>query len=157
MARRLLILWAGRHQRSGWDELCGDYRKRIEHELPVEERCLKIRGKDGEDRLRAEAAAFRAALPDPCWSIALDRKGKRWSSEELGAEWKRLRDEWPHPIAFLLGSDLGLHADVIRTARTCISFGPMTFGHELARLMLYEQIYRAISIRRGIKYHRSPF
>lgn len=158
MARRLLVLWAGRHQRSGWEELAGDYRKRIEHELPIEDRCLKIRSQDvGEARLRAEARAFEAALPDPCWSIALDRKGKRWSSEELAAEWSRLHDEWPHPIAFLVGSDLGLHANVVRRARACISFGPMTFGHELARLMLYEQIYRAISIRRGIKYHRPSF
>ena len=70
---------------------------------------------------------------------------------------RRLADEWPHPIAFLIGSDLGLDPEIAAAARRRLSFGPMIFGHQLARLMLYEQIYRALAIERGIKYHRPAF
>jgi 23S rRNA (pseudouridine1915-N3)-methyltransferase len=158
MARKFLILWAGRHQRPLWEELAGDYRRRIEHEIPVVDQRVKVRERDdGPVRRRAEGQALIAQLPDPCWTIALDRTGKEMSSEDLGALWRRLREEWPHPIAFLIGSDLGLDPELLGRARQRLSFGPMTFGHELARLMLYEQMYRMIAIERGIKYHRQPF
>ena len=135
-----------------------DYRKRIEREVKVVDRRVKVKAlDDGVARRRAEGEALWKQLPDPCWVIALDRRGKTSSSEEMASLWKRLREEWSHPVAFLIGSDLGLDPDVLGRARQRLSFGPMTFGHELARLMLYEQIYRMIAIDRGIKYHRQPF
>lgn len=96
-------------------------------------------------------------LPDPCWTIALEPRGKAMSSEALSKELRRLGDEWPHPIAFLIGSDLGLDPQVASGARQRIALGSMVFGHELARLILYEQLYRAFAIDRGIKYHRQRF
>lgn len=154
--RRLLVFWAGRHQREPWETLCADYRRRIEHDLPVEDRLIKVGGSGDDPRRReAEGEALLDALPDPCWSIALDPRGKALSSRDLAEELLRLRREWPHPVAFLVGSDLGLSKAVRRAARRRISFGKMVFGHELARLVLYEQVYRALSMSRGIKYHRS--
>jgi 23S rRNA (pseudouridine1915-N3)-methyltransferase len=158
LARELLILWAGRRRRQPWEELCADYRRRFEHELPVRDRRIKA-GSGGDDpgRRRAEGEAMRAALPDPCWTIALDPRGRTADSEGFARELERLREEWPHPIAFLIGSDLGLDDDLVRSARRRLSLGPMVLGHELARLVLYEQIYRAFAIAKGIKYHRAPF
>lgn len=153
--RRILVLWAGRHQRPEWDSLCADYRQRIERELPVEDRMIKAGGSGNDPgRVEAEGEALLAALPDPCWSIALDPRAKTVGTEDLAKEMLRLREEWPHPIAFLLGSDLGLPDSVLRGVRRRLSFGKMVFGHELARLVLYEQLYRSISIGKGIKYHR---
>ena len=158
MARHLLVLWAGRHQRQAWERLCAEYRARIERHVVVRDQWIKVRtAGDGVARRRAEGQAMLAALPDPCFTIALDPRGKTTSSESLAAELRRLADEWPHPVAFVIGSDLGLAAEIAERARRRLSFGPMTFGHELARLVLYEQIYRAISIDRGIKYHRPAF
>ena len=78
-------------------------------------------------------------------------------SSERFAEWlERIERDWPHPLVFVLGSDLGLGARVRDACRETLSFGPMTLPHELARLVLYEQIYRALCIRAGIKYHREP-
>ena len=78
------------------------------------------------------------------------------SSEEI-ADWlSRLLAEWPHPLTFLLGSDLGLADPVRLGARQRLSFGPLTLPHELARLVLFEQLYRGLSIAAGIKYHRQP-
>lgn len=150
------MLWAGRHQRPEWETLCADYRQRIERELPVEDRMIKAGGSgDDPGRRDAEGEALLAALPDPCWSIALDPRARVVGTRDLAREMMRLRNEWPHPVAFLLGSDLGLPKTVLEGVRRRISFGKMVFGHELARLVLYEQIYRSISIGKGIKYHRS--
>ncbi len=157
MARQLLILWAGRHQREPWERLCAGYRSRIERFLEVRDHWIKVRAGAGRARRRAEGQAMLAALPEPCWTIALDPRGRMTSSEQLAAEMRRLADEWPHPVAFLIGSELGLDREVAAAARRRLSLGPMILGHELARLVLYEQIYRAISIDRGIKYHRPAF
>ena len=86
--------------------------------------------------------------------MAVDRRGTARSSRQL-ADWLgRLRSDWPHPIAFLLGSDVGLSSELMAVARDSLSFGPLTLPHELARLVLYEQLYRALSILAGMNYHR---
>ncbi len=158
MARQLMILWVGRHQRAPWETLCDDYRKRITRYTVLRDQRIKVRsGGSDPARRRTEGRALEAALPEPCWTIALDMRGEMLSSEQLAAEIGRLADEWPHPVAFMIGSDLGLDAEVARKSRRRLSLGPMIFGHQLARLVLYEQIYRAISINRGIKYHRPAF
>ena len=109
---------------------------------------------DDPARKRAEAEALLAALPDPCWLIALDSGGRTLSSEALSKRLSGISDSWPHAVAFVIGSDLGLDRTVIDSARLVLSFGPMTLGHELARLVLYEQLYRSVAIAREIKYHR---
>jgi len=158
VSREIVVVWAGRHLRRGWEELCADYRRRIARHVPVRDQPVKARaGGDGAARRRAEGQALAAALPDPCWAIALDRRGRALSSEELAEHLGRLRHDWPHPVAFVIGSDLGLDEAILGAARERISFGPMVLGHELARLVLYEQLYRALCIERGIKYHRQPF
>ena len=123
--------------------------------MTVDDRLIKAKGSpDDPGRRAAEGAALLASLPDPCWAIALDPRAKPRSSDHLARELTRLRDEWPHPVAFLIGSDLGLDEAVLEASRARLAFGPMVFGHELARLVLYEQLYRALSVERGIKYHR---
>jgi 23S rRNA (pseudouridine1915-N3)-methyltransferase len=69
---------------------------------------------------------------------------------------QRRIDEWTGDLVFVIGSDLGLDQVVLEQARTRLSLGPMTLPHELARLVLYEQLYRGIGITAGIKYHREP-
>lgn len=158
MGRELLIVWAGRHRRRSWEELCAGYRRRIERQIPVSDHWVKVRvAGDDRGRRSAEGRAIEARLPQPCWTIALDPRGRTMSSEELASELRRLAAEWPHPVAFLIGSDLGLDPETARRARRRLSLGPMVLGHELARLVLYEQIYRAIAIERGMKYHRPAF
>lgn len=155
MSREYLVLWAGRHQRRDWENLCADYRRRIQHTSMIRDHMVKVKGSsDDPARLRAEGAALTAALPDPSWTVVLDPRGKTLSSEAFAAELGRLNDDWPHTVAFILGSDAGLDPTLVKNARLRLSLGPMIFGHELARLVLYEQLYRALCIRRGIKYHR---
>lgn len=155
MARAYHILWAAQHRRAGWDDLCRGYRRRIGKTIPVRDQPIRVRGRGGARR-REEGKAMLAALPDPCWTVALDPRGRALDSVALARELRRLRETWPHPVAFLIGSDLGLAPEVVEAARMRLSLGPMTFGHELARLILYEQLYRVSAIERGIKYHRDP-
>lgn len=155
--RELGVLWIGRHRRDAWEDLAARYRKRISRVFPVRDLPLRSRFK-GEDaqRLEKEAEAILDALPDPSWMIALDRRGRTLSSEAFAARLLGWRQEWPHPLVFVVGSDLGLERTVLEKARWVWSLGPMTLGHELARLVVYEQLYRAASIESGTGYHRSP-
>ena len=158
MAQEFLILWAGRHQRSAWETLCGEYRGRIERWAPIRDRAVRAAGSAADSRRRVlEGERLLSASPKPSWGIALDSGGKTRSSEKLAQHFRRLREEWPHPIVFYLGSDLGLDDAVLEHSREVLSFGPMTLPHELARLVLYEQIYRALGILEGINYHRPRF
>jgi 23S rRNA (pseudouridine1915-N3)-methyltransferase len=155
LSRELVIAWAGRHQRRAWDDLAADYRRRMERFLPVRDLVVKAKATgDGAERKRAEGRALLAALPERSWTVALDPGGELLSSEALAARLARLRRDWPHAIAFVVGSDLGLDGEVLAAARQSISLGPLTLPHELARVVLYEQLYRALCIDAGINYHR---
>ena len=157
MSRELVVLWAGRHRRSNWEEICDSYRRRIAHLAPIRDVPVRARvGADDPQRLRAEGQALLAALPPSAWSFALDSRGEALTSEQLAERLARLREEWPHPIAFLIGSDLGVDQAVLDGARAVLSLGPLALSHELARVMLYEQLFRALSIEAGMSYHREP-
>ena len=157
MSRQLQVLWAGRHRRTDWDRLYERYRGRISRFVELTEVPVRVGGA-GPDRhrLRAEGRVLLAAVPQGAWSVALDRGGKQRSSAELAIWLQRLLEDWPGPITFLVGSDLGLDDSVLSRVRERLSLGRMTLPHELARLVLYEQIYRAFCIEAGIKYHRDP-
>jgi 23S rRNA (pseudouridine1915-N3)-methyltransferase len=157
MSRELVVLWAGRHRRSDWDQLCLPYTRRISRHVRIREVAIKARTTGGgRERLRAEGEAILAAIPEGAWTIALDRRGKMRSSREL-ARWLQKRlESWSGPLAFLVGSDLGLSTEVLDQARERLSFGPLTLPHEMARLVLLEQLYRGLAITAGIKYHREP-
>ncbi len=158
MGREYVVAWAGRHQRRAWDEICERYKKRIARVTPVRELPVKVRGLAGSvgdaERRAAEGEALLAALPEPAWLFALDAGGETMSSRRFATLLTRLRREWPHPIAFALGSDAGLDGSVRDAARKTLSLGPMTLSHELARVVLLEQLYRVTSIQAGTGYHR---
>jgi len=157
LSRELVILWAGRHQRSAWEELCAGYRRRIERLAPIRDLPVRARaGADDPQRQRAEMQALLAALPQPCYPVALDSRGEALASVPFAERLGRLRGEWPHAVAFLVGSDLGLDPSLLEQARWVLSLGPLTLSHEVARLVLYEQLYRALSIAAGMSYHREP-
>jgi 23S rRNA (pseudouridine1915-N3)-methyltransferase len=155
MGRQFLILSAGRKQRGPWEEICADYRRRIARFAAIDDRRLKARTSgEAADRRAQEGRLLLDASPDPCWGIALDSGGESYDSEALARRLTRLKRTWPHPVVFYLGSDVGLDGEVLVGAREVLSFGPMTLSHDLARAVLYEQLYRALSIEAGINYHR---
>lgn len=157
IGRELVVAWVGRHHRGEWESLCARYRRRIEPLRSIRDVPVRSTARGPErQRQQAEGEALLAALPQPSWTIALDRRGKAVSSKQFARRLTDLHEQWPHAISFLLGSDLGLPESVLGRCRERLSFGPVTLPHELARLVLYEQLYRALSILGGIKYHREP-
>lgn len=153
--RQLAVLWVGRHRRDRWEDLCSGYRERIRKVMPVRDVPVRSRGhSEDPQRLDREAEAILEAMPDPVWIVALSRRGKLQTSSRFARRLARKREAWPHPVVFVVGSDLGLGEAVLAAAGWVVSLSPMTFPHELARVMLYEQLYRAASIEAGTGYHR---
>ncbi|MFC4820635.1 23S rRNA (pseudouridine(1915)-N(3))-methyltransferase RlmH [Dokdonella ginsengisoli] len=135
-----------------------EYRKRLSHELPLDlvEIPLGNRGKS-RDPARAiadEGAAVLAALPKDCHVVALDGRGKPWSSEQLAAELARWRMSG-RDLAILIGGPDGHADEVLARADQRWSLGPLTLPHMLVRLVVAEQLYRATSINAGHPYHRA--
>ncbi|MNJ67349.1 Ribosomal RNA large subunit methyltransferase H [compost metagenome] len=86
--------------------------------------------------------------------IALDVGGELWSSEELAACVDRLGTYGTSHVVFVIGGSHGLADGVLSRAQQRLSFGRMTLPHQLMRLVLVEQIYRAVKINRGEPYHK---
>ena len=107
---------------------------------------LIIKSKEGERIL--------SAVKDDMYVIALAIEGKQLSSTELADKINKLGISGKSSIAFVIGGSLGLDVRVLSRADYKLSFSPMTFPHQLARVMLLEQIYRAYQIAGGAKYHK---
>ena len=86
--------------------------------------------------------------------IALDLKGKMLSSQELADKLQSLGVAGNSNIAFIIGGSLGLSEDVLKRADYKLCFSPMTFPHQLMKLILLEQIYRGFRIIKGEPYHK---
>ncbi|HMN51474.1 MAG: 23S rRNA (pseudouridine(1915)-N(3))-methyltransferase RlmH [Xanthobacteraceae bacterium] len=101
-----------------------------------------------------EAKALLAALPAKAKIIALDERGKSISSEDFAKKLARLRDDGAGSVAFLLGGADGLDDTVRKKADLTVAYGAATFPHQIVRILLAEQIYRAVTILSGHPYHR---
>jgi 23S rRNA (pseudouridine1915-N3)-methyltransferase len=104
------------------------------------------------ESLEREGRRLRPLLA-PGWVVALDRSGTQLASEDL-ADFVREREEQPpqHTI-FVIGGPRGLAPDIVAVARTRLSLGAATLPHQLARVVLLEQLFRAFKILRGEPYH----
>ena len=114
-------------------------------ENPSEAQRQQTLAKEGERLLRL--------VPERSFLIVLDVKGKLLSSEALAKELASLALQGQSDLTFLIGGAFGLSPAERERADLRISFSPMTFTHQMVRLLLYEQIYRAFKINRGEKYH----
>ena len=103
--------------------------------------------------LKTEGERLLKQLPAGSYLIVLDVIGKDISSEELSAKIDKLGLKGQSHITFLIGGAFGLSEQIRRRADERISFSRMTFTHQMIRLLLVEQIYRAFKISRGEKYH----
>lgn len=136
-------------------EACDDYLRRLRRQLTVLEVEVReaSRAPTAEGQREEEAARLRARLPAGAVTVALARQGTGWSSTDLAGmleQWRRLA----RPVAFLIGGSRGLAPNLIAGAAARWSLGPLTLPHELARVVVAEQLYRALTILRGEPYHK---
>lgn len=133
-----------------------DYAKRLARELPLQLVEISTRARSGDPAraIAAEGIALAAAIPKNTHVVALDGRGQAWSSEELARQLQRWRMSGKD-LAFLVGGPDGLAADVLARADQRWSLGPATLPHPLVRIVVAEQLYRAVSQLSGHPYHRA--
>lgn len=112
------------------------------------------RARRPEDRKLEEADVLLASLPAGARLIALDERGKAWSSEAFAADIAKARDNGLPAYVLAIGGPDGFDAKIRAAASVTLSFGAMTWPHQLVRVMAAEQLYRAVTILTGHPYHR---
>jgi 23S rRNA (pseudouridine1915-N3)-methyltransferase len=103
----------------------------------------------------AEADALSRVIPSGAALVALDERGRTFSSREFADRLEAFRDAGRADLAFVIGGADGLLREMREGADLVLSFGPMVWPHMLARVMLFEQLYRAATILSGSPYHRA--
>ena len=153
---RLTIATVGKVKNKAWLAAQADYVKRLGHYTTldlIEVKDVVGRSIPDEVAMAKEGEQLLQAVADSQRLIALTPTGKLRSSPSL-ATWLQKRVVDYGRIAFLIGGPLGFSDDVLATCHEEISLSPLTFTHELARILLLEQLYRACTILAGEQYHK---
>ena len=153
---RLSVIAVGRLKERYWREAADEYLKRLGPYATV--RVVEIADRDsGRDEARAiaeEGADILRAIPDSSHVVTLEIGGREMSSEAFASRLAALALDGRSTVAFVVGGSVGLSAEVLARADERLSLGRMTLPHNLARVVLLEQIYRAFRINRGEPYHK---
>ena len=156
------IICVGKLKEKYWQEAAAEYIKRLGRicnvkitELPE----VRLAGSSAADEaavISAESQMVAAKLaPGPgTFTVALAVKGRALSSEDLAEKMAQLALDGKSRIVFVIGGSLGLSDELIKSCDMALSFSAMTFPHQLMRVVLLEQIYRAFKINAGETYHK---
>jgi 23S rRNA (pseudouridine1915-N3)-methyltransferase len=140
--------------------VAGRYLGRIKHFYPIEVvEVAPERGRQSESdaaiiRRRSESARLIAAIPPRGFTVVLDERGQPMDSLKFAKWLERLTIDQPHGVNFVMGGDAGLDDAVKQRAQKLLTLSAMTLPHQLARVLLLEQIYRACTLMRNIPYHK---
>jgi 23S rRNA (pseudouridine1915-N3)-methyltransferase len=159
---RLLICAIGRLKQGPERELAAWYRKRAEiagrplglREIEVIE-IRESRAHEPERRRVEESIALANVLPEAGMVVILDQRGENLDSAGLASLLRRWRAENCPAVTFIIGGADGLAPSLAQRAKLKLAFGAATWPHQLVRVMLLEQLYRAGTILAGHPYHRS--
>ena len=159
---RLMVIAVGRLKDGPERELADRYARRFDdlgrriglrgvelHEIP------ESKARDAASRIAAEATAIAALIPDKATVVALDEHGKTLDSVAFSTALRRWHEAAVPAAAFLIGGADGLSPELRRRASLSLAFGAATWPHQLVRVMLLEQLYRAATILSGHPYHRA--
>ena len=159
------IICIGKLKEKYWTEAAAEYAKRLGRfcklnvwELP-ESRLADNASPAQEEAVKAaEGKAILAKIEalggQQTYVFALDPRGKELRSEDFAEKLAQIVLNGKSRVVFVIGGSLGLSDEVRKTADSLLSFSAMTFPHQLFRVMLLEQIYRACKINAGEKYHK---
>ena len=143
---KLKVAWIGKTKEPAIQSLTEEYLKRLSHYVEAEGIALK-------DEAAFLALAQGARSQQKHFLVLLDSRGKQLSSEELAQFLRNHQDRNPLPLLFAIGPADGFSDETRGAASMTLSFGKMTLAHELARVVLLEQLYRAFTILKGHPYH----
>jgi 23S rRNA (pseudouridine1915-N3)-methyltransferase len=153
---RLSVIAVGRLKERYWREAADEYLKRLGPyaTLNVIEIADRDSGRDEARALAEEGADILRAIPEGAHVFTLEIGGRELSSEAFAERLSALALDGRSTVAFVVGGSVGLSADVLARANERLSLGRMTLPHNMARVVLLEQIYRAFRINRGEPYHK---
>jgi 23S rRNA (pseudouridine1915-N3)-methyltransferase len=154
---KLRVIWVGAIGDASIRRLADRYSDRIRQFFPleiVEVRAVRTRSMSDAEIIREESNRLHGALPDQGHVIVLDERGKQFDSIEFGAWLEKQTVHNPHGITFVMGGDLGLSEEIRSRGDKVVALSRMTLPHEIARLVLLEQVYRACTIIRHVPYHK---
>lgn len=153
---RISIVAVGKLKERHWRDAMAEYLKRLGPYADV--RVVEVPDRDsGRDAARAlaeEGVDVLKSLPDAAYVIALEIGGRQLDSETFARRLESLGIEGRSNVAFVIGGSIGLAPEVLARADERLSLGPMTLPHNMARVVLAEQIYRAFRIIRNEPYHK---
>ena len=154
---QLQIIAVGQKIPAWAENACADYLKRMPRELKIGVTSIASAHRKGKGSIeqfkRQEASQIMKKMPRGSFSIALDERGKQWSSKE----WSQQLESWmrEHPrVNLIIGGPDGLADECRKACSQTIALGTMTMPHALVRVVLIEQIYRAWTLLNGHPYHR---
>lgn len=154
---KLQIWTIGKGHESYIREGVDDFTKRVNRYFPLEWQVIPVprqSGTQGEaDLRRSEGRIVLDGLQKDDYLVALDERGREMTSDKLAAFIQVRANESTKRVVFLIGGAYGLDADVLKRADISWSLSALTFPHQLVRLILAEQLYRACTILRNEKYH----
>lgn len=142
---KITVAWIGKTKEPAIESLADEYLKRIGRFADVQG--LSLKDEAAIRKLCAKEARPRHVL------VLLDSRGKQLSSEEFARWIGDFQDRNPLPLLMVIGPADGFSEEIRREAAFILSLGKMTMAHELARIVLLEQIYRAFAILTGHPYH----
>lgn len=156
----ITVICAGKIKEKYFSAAIDEYKKRLSRfasveiiEIPDEKIPDKASAKEEELIRRKEGAAMLSKIKSDSYVISMCIEGKEFSSEELAAKLENITLSASR-IVFVIGSSLGLSDEVKSRSDLKLSFGKITFPHQLMRVVLLEQIYRAFKINNNETYHK---
>ncbi len=157
----LTVIGVGALKERYWRDACAEYLKRLTAycrpeviEVKDERTPEKLSETERNLILRKEGARILEKAGDRTFLIAADLRGSRCSSEQFAEALSEWEIRGRGNLTFVIGGSLGLSEEVLRRADVRVSFSDLTFPHQLMRVILLEQIYRAFRIRTGAPYHK---
>lgn len=152
---KIQILQVGKTKEAALASLEAEYEKRLIPFAKLESITMSPSKRDDREQVQAEEKeAFLEKLDPACRIIALDERGKLLTTPEFAELLLKERDFGSGKVQFLIGGSHGLHPDVLAAAHQSLSLSKMTFTHEMVRVFLKEQVYRAFTLLAGKKYHK---
>lgn len=155
---KLRFIWIEANADAELDRVIDRYFNRIKHFFPSEivaVRAEKSRQtKSDTSIMHADSARLIQALPPQGTTVVLDQRGKLMDSLKFTQWFERLTNQESNGVHFVVGGDVGLDDAIRERADVLLALSPMTLPHQLARVILLEQVYRACTLMRNIRYHK---
>lgn len=155
---RLLFLFLGKTKETYLAAGIDDFQNRLKRYATVSINTIKEKRFSSKSPsamvIKEEGNLLLSHLPKGAMLVSLDRTGRQLSSQEFATLLEKWEEQGRSQVSFAIGGAFGLSAEVLDKSDLVISFSKMTFTHEMARLLLLEQLYRAFTIRAGTRYHK---